>query len=56
LIKPDYKFPDIDPKIKKKRDKNAKKQSILIIDEVDVFFSDSFYGKTFNPVSPFTVT
>lgn len=23
---------------------------LLLIDEVDVFFSDMFYGKTYNPI------
>jgi hypothetical protein len=33
----------------------AKKElkRILLIDEVDVFFSDSFYGATYNPISEF---
>ncbi len=32
-------------------DKN--KKSVLLIDEVDVFFSSTFFGKTFNPVALF---
>jgi hypothetical protein len=26
-----------------------KRPQVLLIDEVDVFFSDDFYGKTYNP-------
>jgi hypothetical protein len=55
LIDSGFVFPKSDPKLIEKLKKNSKKQSILIIDEVDVFFSDSFYGKTFNPAAPFTV-
>ena len=30
-----------------------KRTKVLLIDEVDVFFSEDFYGKTFNPVTRF---
>ena len=31
----------------------AEREKILLIDEVDVFFSDAFYGATYSPVTPF---
>jgi hypothetical protein len=34
------------PKIDLNEDKRPQ---VLLIDEVDVFFSDDFYGKTYNP-------
>lgn len=30
-----------------------KRKSVLIIDEVDTFFQDNFYGKTFNPIAKY---
>lgn len=31
----------------------SKAKSILLIDEVDVFFSSDFYGQTYNPATLF---
>ncbi len=36
---------------RKRREANKTRKAILIIDEVDVFFSKSFYGKEFKPVA-----
>lgn len=36
----------------RRREINRKRLKILIIDEVDVFFSEKFLGKTFNPIAP----
>ncbi len=36
-----------------KKGSKKERKSILLIDEVDVFFSEFFYGKTFNPVVKF---
>jgi hypothetical protein len=32
---------------------NSNEEHVLLIDEVDVFFSSNFYGKTYNPVTLF---
>lgn len=54
MIDPEFKFPPPDKRLEEKQKKNSERKSILFIDEVDVFFSESFYGKTFNPVSVFS--
>ena len=54
LIKSSYQLPGIDKDLQRRREANKSRKSILIIDEVDVFFSEHFYGKTFNPVAPYS--
>ena len=54
LIKSSYQLPGLNRDAQRKRQANKNRKSILIIDEVDVFFSEHFYGKTFNPVAPYS--
>lgn len=35
--------------IKKKKKKNFKGNKVLLVDQVDTFFSKDFYGNTYNP-------
>jgi hypothetical protein len=35
------------------KDSKTKHNSILLVDEVDVFFGESFYGNTYNPAARF---
>ena len=44
MINPNGDHPNFRQEIKR----NHPKKQILVIDEVDVFFSCSFYGKTYN--------